>query len=329
MSPGDYSIDEIARAWLVKMRGEDAPRLRSEFEAWLAAAPEHRRSYDRIAHAIEQAAILKSSRRHGLARGRTPSPSPRRRWLPIGAATAAMIVLAAIGTNLLLPAGPKDGLIAARAAEPLVTRRGEIRTFRLANGATATLDTDSRLEFVETGNARNLRLIRGLARLDFSDGTAPFRIEVGGSVVSGNGAKLDIGIIDGEAIVIRVLRGSAQMGSRAASDAADTLLPRPEVLQYRLASDRLEPEYPRARVLPSADWTSGWSEHRSIALVALAEEANRYAARPIVIDDAATGRLQVSGRFQVNQPDIMADRLGELFDLRVERRADGIHLRQR
>lgn len=330
MSVGDddYTVDEIARAWLVKMRSEDAPHLRREFEAWLASSPDHRASYDRIADAMKQAAILKTSSRYGTGRAEARSPS-RRRWLPIGASIAAVMLLVAIGTNIGLPAGSKSSLIAARAAEPLVTRRGEIRTFRLPGGGTATLDTDSRLEFVKAGDARHLRLTRGLARLDFSDGAAPFRIEAAGSIVSGSKAELDIGIADGGAILIRVLRGSAQMASRSRAGAADRIVPRPQPLRYRPTGDGPERDQARARERPSAGWPTGWSEHRSIPLAALAREANRYAARPIVIDDPATGRLEVSGRFQISRPETLADRLGQLFDLSVEKRGDGIHLSQR
>lgn len=328
MSAGDidYTIDEIARAWFVKMRGEDAPRLRHEFETWLATSPDHRTSYDRIVRAVEQAAILKTSSRYGSGRPEAGSPS-RRRWLPVGASVAAAALLVAISSNFGLPAGSKNSVMAARAAEPLVTRRGEIRTFRLPGGGTATLDTDSRIEFVEGGDARHLRLTRGLARLDFSDGTAAFQIEAGGSVVSGNRAELDISIADGGAIVIRVLRGSARMASRSATGAADIILPRPEPLRYRPAGGGAEREPMRTRELPSADWPTGWSEHRSIPLAALAREANRYAARPIVINDQETGELEVSGRFQISQPETLADRLAQLFNLAVERRSDGIHLR--
>lgn len=325
---GDYTVDEIARAWLVKMRSEDAPRLRGDFETWLAASPEHRASYDRIADAMKGAAILKSSSRYGMGRTDARSPS-RRRWLPVGASIAAVMLLVAIGTNIGLPAGSKNSLIAARAAEPLVTRRGEIRTFRLPGGGTATLDTDSRLEFVKAGDARHLRLTRGLARLDFSDGAAAFRIEAAGSVVSGNKAELDIGIADGGAIVIRVLRGSAQMASRSGARATDIIAPQAQPLPYRPTGDAPERDQMRARELPSADWPTGWSEHRSIPLAALAREANRYAARPIVIDDSATGRLEVSGRFQISRPETLADRLGQLFDLSVEKRGDAIHLSPR
>lgn len=325
----NYPVDEIARAWLVKMRGDDASRLREEFEAWLAASPDHCTSYDRIASAMDQSAILKESRQHGQARADVQPRPSRRRWFPLGASLAAATLVVAIGANMWRATGSGGGLIAASAAESMITRKGEIRTFRLADGTTATLDTDSRLEFVNTHNARHLRLTRGLGRINFDDGSTPFILEVGDSVISGSRAELDIGIVDGGAIVIRVLRGSAQMGSRAATGAADTILPRPEVLRYRLAGGRLGRGHLQPRELPSADWPTGWSEHRSIQLAALAREANRYAVRPIVIDDETTGRLEVSGRFQINRPEGLANRLGQLFDLSVEKRADGIYLRPR
>ncbi|HEV7312614.1 FecR family protein [Sphingopyxis sp.] len=313
MSP-EYRPDEIARAWLVKMHGEDAPGLQAEFEAWLAASPEHRLSYDRAAQTLQQSAILKSSSRYGSARAGARSPLGHRRWLPAAGVAITALLLAALGVNVLMPASSRDSLIAARAAEPLITRRGEIRTFRLAGGATATLDTDSRLEFVDANNARHLRLARGLARFDFGDGAVPFRVEVGGSVISGDRAELDIGIADGSVIIMRVLSGSARMGSRAASSADGTILPQTKPL--------------RVRELPPPDWPTGWSEHRSISLAALAREANRYAARPIIIDDGATGQLEVSGRFRISRPASLVNRLAKLFDLSVEKRADGIHLRR-
>ncbi|MBK6413884.1 hypothetical protein [Sphingopyxis sp.] len=56
----------------------------------------------------------------------------------------AALVLIAIGAGGA-PCCSVGAGSTARAAEPLVTRRGEIRTFRLADGSTATLDTDSRV----------------------------------------------------------------------------------------------------------------------------------------------------------------------------------------
>jgi transmembrane sensor len=78
-----------------------------------------------------------------------------------------------------------------------------------------------------------------------------------------------------------------------------------------------------------ASWPDGWAEYRSIRLDRLVAEANRYAAAPIVIDESAIGEREVSGRFQISKTGPFAERIATLFDLRVERRADAIHLSRR
>ena len=89
---GDYSLDEIARAWLIKMRGEDAAALRDEFDAWLNGSAENREAYRRAEQRMAALAILKTSERHGTAhaearRGRV------RKWLPWGAAATTLALL--------------------------------------------------------------------------------------------------------------------------------------------------------------------------------------------------------------------------------------------
>jgi transmembrane sensor len=59
-------------------------------------------------------------------------------------------------------------------------------------------------------------------------------------------------------------------------------------------------------------------------------EANRGSAIPIRVADPAVGALKVSGRFRVDNPELTADRLAALFDLKIDRtRHDEILLRSR
>src|SRR3546814_17909046 len=73
VSDGKYPVDEVASAWLIKMRGEDARNLRAEFDAWLSASPDHRDAYQRAERRMSALAVLKPSQRHG------PRPSDARR----------------------------------------------------------------------------------------------------------------------------------------------------------------------------------------------------------------------------------------------------------
>src|SRR3546814_15616920 len=76
-SGGNYPVDEVAQAWLIKMRGEDAGALRGEFEAWLLASADHGEAYRRAERRMAALAVLKPSQRLGTShadtrRGRVP-----------------------------------------------------------------------------------------------------------------------------------------------------------------------------------------------------------------------------------------------------------------
>src|SRR3546814_1143455 len=169
----EFPVDEIARAWLVKMRGEDAEALRGEFDAWLQASAEHREAYRRAEKRMAALAILKTSQRHGTTHAEARR-GPMRGWFTWGAAaTALALLIISIGAAGAPFPGQPSGGATAFAAEPLETQRGEIRTFRLVDGSRATPDTDSRLDVAFSHGERSVRLVRGRVRLTVAPGDAP------------------------------------------------------------------------------------------------------------------------------------------------------------
>lgn len=324
-SDGNYPVDEVASAWLIKMRGEDAGKLRAEFDAWLSASPDHRDAYHRAERRMSALAVLKTSQRHGTShadarRGRV------RGWLPWGAAaTALALLIVAIGAGgASLPGQPGSGPV-ARAAEPLVTQRGEIRTFRLADGSSATLDTDSRLDVALANGARSVRLVKGRVRLAVARRNVPLHIEAGQGGAMANDAEIDLSIDEAGTVTAALRRGRAELRMGAKAEPATTLS-RGETLTFQGDGKRLaiagEAQIPET-------WPDGWAEYRSIRLDRLVAEANRYAVLPIMIDDPATAALEVSGRFHVSQTERFADRIASLFGLSVVPEADALHLRRR
>jgi len=324
-SDGDYPVDEVASAWLIKMRGEDAGKLRAEFDAWLSASPDHRDAYQRAERRMSALAVLKRSQRHGTShadarRGRV------RGWLPWGAAaTALALLIVAIGAGgASLPGQPGSGPV-ARAAEPLVTQRGEIRTFRLADGSSATLDTDSRLDVALADGARSVRLVKGRVRLSVARQDVPLHIEAGQGGATANDAEIDLRVDEAGTVTAAVRRGTAELRTGAKAEPAMTLS-RGETLTFQRDGRSLAAA-PEAQIPES--WPDGWAEYRSIRLDRLVAEANRYAVLPIMIDDSATAALEVSGRFHISQSERFADRIASLFYLRVVPEADALHLRRR
>lgn len=325
-SDGGYSLDEIARAWLIKMRGEDAGALRAEFDAWLNASAEHREAYRRAEQRMAALAILKTSERHGMAhaeerRGRI------KKWLPWGAvATALALLIVAIGAGGAPLPGRPGASSSAFAAEPLETRRGEIRTFRLADGSSATLDTDSRLDVAFGTDARNVRLVKGRVRLSVAKQDIPLRIEAGRGAASANDAEIDLSLDDAGTVTASLRRGAAELRTDAEGGEV-TPLREGATLAYR-SDGSLAPQAAPVQAIP-ASWPDGWAEYRSIRLDRLVAEANRYALVPIVIDDSAIASREVSGRFHISKTDPFADRIATLVGLQVERGPGAIHLRRR
>ncbi len=325
-SGGDHPVDKVAQAWLIKMRGEDAGALRGEFEAWLLASAEHGEAYVRAERRMTALSVLKTSQRHGTShaearRGRV------RGWLPWGAAaTAIALLLLAFGAGGAALPGQPGAAAVARAAEPLVTQRGEIRTFRLADGSSATLDTDSRLDVAFGNGARSVRLIKGRVRLSIAMQDTPLQIGAGQGSATANDAEIDLSIDEAGTVTAALRRGEAGLRTDANVGPAAALSPG-QALTYR-RDGKLQLAGTPASDIP-ASWPEGWVECHSIRLDQLVAEANRYAVRPIIIDDHSIAVLNVSGRFHISRTDQFADRIGTLFGLSVERRkADAIHLRR-
>lgn len=322
----DYPVDEVARAWLVKLRGGDGDALRDEFDAWLQASAEHREAYRRAEKRMAALAILKTSPRHGTAhaearRGRV------RGWFAWGAAaTALALLIIAIGAAGAPLPGQPGGAARAFAAEPIETQRGEIRTFQLADGSSATLDTDSRLDVAFAKDVRSVRLVRGRVRLLVARGDVPLKIEAGRGGAIANDAEIDLSLDAAGTVVASLRRGAAEMRADGGSDEAKRV-EAGSALAYG-PGKRLAPVAAPATVIP-AGWPAGWADYRSIRLSALVAETNRYAAVPIVIDDSAIAAREVSGRFHISETEAFAERIAMLLDLAVDRRADAIHLSRR
>lgn len=317
-------IEEAAVGWFVRMRGEDADQIRAEFDAWIDASSEHRKAYDWAERHFSASEILK-----------TPIPSndrqPQRRWgwLTAGVAAAAAVLLA-INFNTLFQAPVSHN--ASEATQPgssLATAHGEIRVFRLSDGSSVTLDSDSRVEVAMNETERRLRLRSGKARVAVVRERRPFVVEAGAGAVETEEALFDIGFNQQNRILVSLVSGKADIRGLV-QPATYYRVSQPLMMGRPMAysAGNFRP-YPFAgHIADDRDWPSGWVEYREISLGALVAEANRYAADPVKLNDPETGALKVSGRFKLTDTETFVSRTAELFDLAVSRRSDGIHLAQ-
>lgn len=324
-----HTIEDEAIAWLVRMRGPDAASLEGPFEQWLAASPEHRRAHEWALRHFEGAALLKQSDRHGVSARRS---RPVARWLIAGALTAAAasLLLVVVGNPLELDDSRRP-VAASAVTSPLVTARGEIRTFRLIDGTAVTLDTDSKLAFTIDASTRQLDLERGKARIAVAKDPRPFTVSAGAGAVTAKAATFDLSYDDRQ-VLVRLISGYAEV--RPVARNAVYIVPARQVfagqsLSYRASRFSYLPVPPSVFSVNDAQWPSGWVEYRAVPLSVLVDQANRYATQPIIVDGSGVGSLQASGRFRLTDTDAFARRIAEVFDLDVSHRPDGIHLSEK
>lgn len=317
-------IEDEAVGWFIRMRGEDADELRPEFEAWMNGSPERRQAYEWAEKHFSASEILKTP-------ARSHDHLSRRQWgwLAAGAATAAAILLT-INLNPSFRAPiPNNELEAIQPRLSLATAHGEIRLFRLADGSSVTLDSDSRVDVAMTDDERRLRLLGGKARVAVARERRPFVVEAGAGEVETEEALFDIGFNRPNRILVNLVSGTAIMRGLA-QPAAYNRMRQPLIMGRPMAysAARFRPYSVTSHIANDLDWPSGWVEYREISLAALVAEANRYAADPVKLDDPETGALKVSGRFKLTDTETFVSRTAELFDLAVSRRTDGVHLTQ-
>lgn len=309
--------EDEAIAWLVRMRGEDADRLRPEFSAWAAISPVNRTAYAWAQRHFSEAQGLKQSVRHGTAKRRAFT------WPSTLAFAASVTLVVGLSLEAFIHQKPES----AQTILALSTGPGEIRDFRLSDGSTVTLDANSRAQVEIQDGRRMMTLHEGRARLTIAAGRSPFEVSAGDGRIRSDRGIFDVAYPDGRSISVSMISGRGVMWARS----QDAALAQPRQL---IAGQTLQ--YTATRFLSfdadqanRRDWRSGWVEYRSISLRELVAQANRYAQRPIIIDDTEISDMATSGRFRLTNTASFVDRLAQVFDLSVTEAKDGTHLRKK
>ncbi|MGE3876903.1 MAG: FecR domain-containing protein [Parvibaculaceae bacterium] len=350
------STDLEAAAWCFRLKETPTEALLAEFQSWIDASKTNAEAFanamlvapmkpaerERIEQFLGQS-LPALDRSGSKARAGSPGatihtfpakndatplkpagPSHKgRRWAAGAIAAAAMVAL----TVGLLPNLPLPWLMSQARAETYATGHGDIRRFTLEDGSLVTLDTDSRVEVAIDRSKRHALLRQGRARFVVAADPRPFTIQAGnGDVVAAEGA-IDVEVAGNAHVELRLRSGSASVKARDTNDKQSESMPLTIDHPVLYAGGDFAPRVVTAPTADTCDWPSGWVEYRTIPLGELIREANRYAKTPIILDDPKLASLAASGRFQLTETDRFASRIAELFQLRISRRADGIHLR--
>lgn len=307
------NIDQIASEWVVRMdRAPLSAAEAHELKDWLAGDPRRRGAFIRA-----RAVWMRSEAARALgphydpddfrpAAAVAPRPAPpSRRWMRWGGAMAASLLLVVtLAATLQMPTA-------------YATAKGEMRRVPLGDGATVTLNTDTRIRIYRDEGRRTIRVLRGEVLIEGAATATPTRVEVDGRQLEATQATFVVRKLDGGPTQILVQDGRVDVAGAApaehASLAANT--------RYAFREDK--PQAWRLSSLRTGqmDRELAWREGKIALQGETLGEAvaiyARYSDTPIVIADPELARMQVTGLFATNNPLGFSRAIAEVFDADV------------
>lgn len=337
MTNGTPHADKLMReasTWFARMRGPDAETYRSEFNAWLARAPSHIGAYNYAGEIFAMGRFLAAERERDTAQAN----DNERRLLPRFKVAAAVGLAIALGLGgwygFVQRNRPDQSTEIATKTSPspaedkwnyFTTDPGAQRTVRLADGSVIQLSAGSTLLTKFSPKKRELRLEAGQGRFEVAHDGRPFTVFAGGGSVTARGTIFDVILAPNKRVTVHLLRGivDVQHPFRGKSEGSPRLitrlspgdslsfaaaLPPPPSAQSLQSEKALPMSVPHIAVI---------REFEQTPLSSLVAEANRNSATTIRIADPDIGILRVSGRFRIDDPNQVAERLAALFDLQM------------
>ena len=319
-APSDPRLEE-AMDWLLRLReAPDDPGLRRRVEAWVAAAPDHRRAWDRARETwqtlgeVPPATIASWDRppaaatepeptstapAPGIARAaRRPrrSRTPRRRRMGLAvAALATAACLALVFAPALLLHLQADHVTAA----------AEMRRITLEDGSVVQLAPESAIDLRFTAERRAVTLLAGDAFFDVTpDARSPFVVEAEDLRVRAIGTAFGVGL-SGRAISVEVVSGIVGVNSEGARSGGalplDERLDRGQALRFDRATRAVALE--RKPPGDLATWRQGTLLVVDASIAEVVETLRRYRSGWIVIADDRLAAQRVNGLYDLRNPD--------------------------
>lgn len=313
---------EEAMDWLLRLReAPDDPDLRREVEAWVAAAPDHRRAWEQARKAwqmmgevlpatagvwesgavpIQEAAAKPApgpapgpaaARSGKSASGRTSPRGGRRRW-------AVAAIAAAAAACLALVFAPSFFL---RLQADHVSATAEVRVITLEDGSVVHLAPESAIDLRFTTDRRTVALLAGDAFFDVvTDSERPFVVAAGELEARVIGTAFGVEL-SGGSISVEVASGTVGVTMQGAGPPVDERLGLGRTLRFdRATQTAILGHRPPGDV---AAWRQGTLLVVDASIAEVVETLDRYHAGWIVIADDRLAARRVNGLYDLSNPD--------------------------
>lgn len=313
MDEAGNAADRIAADWVARLDrlgGDESDH--PELTRWLDADVRHRGAFVRA-----QALWLMLDSGRVLATGDAANDQERRPLVTRRAAMTGIAASAAVVTaGVFLGGLPNE-------AKAFSTGVGEIKRFRLDDGSTMVLDTDSRVETRIDRQRREARLVAGGAWFELANSAMPFVALSDRIRLHGQAASFEFRLSPRAEVLVS--RGELNLRRRSGIDRDE----------YRLKSGtkatfesdgivQIENVSPTS-VSRLLEWREGGVTLDGETVGHAASIFNRYNRRKLVVADAELAAQPLVGRFEVNRPQDFAEAVALSFDAEV--RGDGETIR--
>jgi len=327
-----------AADWLVRLQSTDVSVEETlAWQAWLNADQAHARAFARmedLSQVLRSVRVPSAMSARRFTRDRYDASVPIRDWNRRHAsgrwtAIALAASIAAIALTFAFWKPPPPG-------NSFATAIGETRNVTLSDGSTIALGGDTRIEVALSGKERDIELTRGEAMFTVAkDAARPFKVHAGDATVVAVGTAFNVER-DSDRSVVSVTEG------RVVVEPVTHFLPvfvlqefKPKLRSVRLNKGQQTTagsagiEEPTKMEAPAVGWQIGHLAFRLQPLRYVLEDVNRYAHKPIVLDNDRVGALVITGTVERENIAGWVKSLERAFDLQATEEADQIILRER
>ncbi len=302
---------EEAADWLLRLQsGAAEPRLKAEFERWLAASPGNRLAWERTCKTWRNLGLVEPEFRNlwedapHLPAKAAAKPS-RRRWSMRHYAGAAVAAASLCLAALFVPA------FLVRFEADYQTSTAESRTITLEDGSRVQLAAASALSTDFTNGRRNVKVLKGEAFFDVvPDQTRPFVVEAKNLTVQVLGTSFDVDLTDG-VTQVALAHGSVEASFRKGPP---TRLAPGEMLIVD-ASGAIRKE--TVSVEDIGVWRNGELYVVDATIGSVVEQIQRYHPAWLTMADKRLAEQRVTGFYDLRDPDRALEALVEPYKGKV------------
>ncbi|WP_409294932.1 FecR family protein [Pseudomonas sp. KCJK8670] len=311
----DDAITDAAAHWCMRLHADDCTAAEREaFTRWLAADKRHAEEYQAMLEIWDTAELLP---RTATVVEFNPAPHVTRRtrtWRPL--ASAAAIALAVLPLAGWI--GWEQGWLPNQYQH--FEADGRMQTVQLGDGSQVDLNLNTELTYLNFKDQRQVRLKRGEAFFNVThDSAHPFIVHAGRGQTRVTGTQFNVWKYQDE-VKVTLVEGSVLVSSDG-SEGGYRLGPG---MQASYHTGDFEPQLVQSNDFGNAlAWRSGKLILDNLSLDQALPVINRYLDAPLLLADASTGRIRISGIYNTREVEQLVDNLPKVLPVYLTRSKDG------